>query len=232
MLWGKARKQSGQFVNMRSPIPHKLPYRADIDGLRAFAVLAVIIYHASPHRLPGGFIGVDVFFVISGFLITSLILESCHSGTFSYWDFYARRIRRILPALLIVLGASLLTGAILLLPHPFQDLARIVASAVISCPISRFGWRRDISDPIRFIVRYCIYGPWVSKSNSIFSGRCWWRCCGADACLGSLPDWPLSPFWAAFFWSKTIHLRPFIFRSHACGNCLPARFWPGGKDRA
>ncbi|MBK8649923.1 MAG: acyltransferase [Gemmatimonadetes bacterium] len=81
-----------------SGTPHG-EYRPDIDGLRAVAVLAVVAYHTKAWVLPGGFVGVDVFFVISGFLISGIILQRLQKGTFSITDFYARRIRRIFPAL-------------------------------------------------------------------------------------------------------------------------------------
>ena len=70
------------------------PYRPDIDGLRAVAVLAVVVYHAWPHALPGGFVGVDVFFVISGYLITRILL----APGFTFAGFYRRRVRRLAPA--------------------------------------------------------------------------------------------------------------------------------------
>ena len=81
-------------------VVHGLPYRTEIDGLRAVAVLAVVLFHA---RLgcPGGFVGVDVFFVISGFLITSLILRDLDSSKFQLVDFWERRVRRIAPALTV-----------------------------------------------------------------------------------------------------------------------------------
>src|SRR5665647_797602 len=81
-------------------------YRADIDGLRAVAVLAVIGFHAFPSLVRGGFVGVDIFFVISGFLISTIIFESLDRNSFSFAEFYSRRIKRIFPALLIVLFAS------------------------------------------------------------------------------------------------------------------------------
>src|SRR5471032_2296848 len=81
---------------------HGLAYRPDIDGLRAVAVLAVLVYHAFPQLLPGGFAGVDIFFVISGFLITGIIDREMRESRFSLTRFYGRRIRRIFPALTVV----------------------------------------------------------------------------------------------------------------------------------
>ena len=81
-----------------------LSYRADIDGIRAIAVLSVVIFHAFPSMIPGGFIGVDIFFVISGYLISLIILKELSAdGRFSVSRFYRRRVDRIFPALLIVL---------------------------------------------------------------------------------------------------------------------------------
>ena len=85
-------------------------YRADIDGLRAVAVALVVGFHAFPLSVPGGYIGVDVFFVISGFLITGLILDLQTAGRFSIKLFYIRRARRILPALGVVMAATLIIG--------------------------------------------------------------------------------------------------------------------------
>lgn len=98
-------------------------YRPDIDGLRAFAVLAVVGFHAFPELIPGGFAGVDVFFVISGFLITSIILKGLASDSFSFSEFYGRRIRRIFPALLLVLATVLAAGYFLLLADEYRQLA-------------------------------------------------------------------------------------------------------------
>jgi peptidoglycan/LPS O-acetylase OafA/YrhL len=103
-------------------------YRPDIDGLRALAVLAVLGYHAFPGVVPGGFVGVDVFFVISGFLITGIILEEQRRGAFSFAGFYWRRIRRIFPALILVLAACLALGWRVLLPDEFAQLGRHVAA--------------------------------------------------------------------------------------------------------
>ncbi|MEA2864100.1 MAG: hypothetical protein QOC84_2056 [Bradyrhizobium sp.] len=104
-------------------------YRADIDGLRALAILLVVGFHAFPDSITGGFVGVDVFFVISGFLISSIIVDALASDRFSYFDFYVRRIRRIFPALLLVLIPSFAFGWYALLPHEFAQLERHLAAA-------------------------------------------------------------------------------------------------------
>ena len=104
-------------------------YRPDIDGLRAVAVLSVVGYHAFPSLVPGGFVGVDIFFVISGFLISSIIFDNLQSGRFSFGEFYARRVLRIFPALLVVLVACLMFGWITLLAGEYQQLGKHVAAA-------------------------------------------------------------------------------------------------------
>ncbi|MBU6224453.1 MAG: acyltransferase [Burkholderiales bacterium] len=106
-------------------------YRPDIDGLRAIAVLSVVIFHAFPEYLGGGFIGVDVFFVISGFLITSLILREQKEERFSLRHFYARRIRRIFPALSLVLGFGLVAGWICLNFMEYKQLTKHTGSSAI-----------------------------------------------------------------------------------------------------
>ncbi|MFM7182294.1 MAG: acyltransferase family protein, partial [Verrucomicrobiales bacterium] len=98
-----------------------MSYRPEIDGLRAIAVLAVVLYHAGL-GCSGGFVGVDVFFVISGYLITSLILKDIERGTYSLAEFWERRSRRIIPALFVVILATLLAGGGILLPADYSDL--------------------------------------------------------------------------------------------------------------
>jgi peptidoglycan/LPS O-acetylase OafA/YrhL len=121
------------------PMPSALPdrYRPDIDGLRAIAVLLVVLFHAFPDAMPGGFIGVDVFFVISGFLITGIIARELDLGRFSLLGFYTRRIRRIFPALLVVLCAVLVLGWLWMLPQAYTRLsADVVASAAFAANIA------------------------------------------------------------------------------------------------
>ncbi|MES2662033.1 MAG: acyltransferase family protein [Pseudomonadota bacterium] len=103
-----------------------LTYRPDIDGLRAIAVVAVILYHLFPESITSGFLGVDVFFVISGFLITTILLNKIKNNTFSLAHFYMRRVLRIFPALILVLITCLLLGWFLLFPYEYQFLGKHV----------------------------------------------------------------------------------------------------------
>ena len=112
-----------------APRPRTPLYRPDIDGLRAIAVLAVIGFHAFPEWIRGGFVGVDVFFVISGYLISTIILGNLATNTFSFRAFYARRIRRIFPALLVVLLAAFAIGWFLLFAVEFKQLGKHIAAS-------------------------------------------------------------------------------------------------------
>jgi peptidoglycan/LPS O-acetylase OafA/YrhL len=106
-------------------------YRPDIDGLRGLAVLAVVLFHADLDSFSGGFVGVDIFFVISGYLITALITEDIRQGRFSLLAFYERRIRRILPALFAVLACSAVAAALLLMPEEFESFGRSLVAATL-----------------------------------------------------------------------------------------------------
>ncbi|MFW2405972.1 MAG: acyltransferase family protein [Gammaproteobacteria bacterium] len=111
--------------------PARLDYRADIDGLRGIAVLSVIVYHIDERWLPGGFTGVDVFFVVSGYLITRLIQFDIDRGSFSLAGFYRRRIKRIAPAMLLVIGVTLVAAQLLLLPSDAVDVAKSAVASVL-----------------------------------------------------------------------------------------------------
>ena len=99
-------------------------YRPDIDGLRAIAVSIVVLFHAFPHLLPGGFVGVDIFFVISGYLISSIILRNIERKQFSVSHFYGARVRRLFPALFVVLVACAAIGWFELLPEEYEELGK------------------------------------------------------------------------------------------------------------
>jgi peptidoglycan/LPS O-acetylase OafA/YrhL len=110
-------------------IPHVRGYRPDIDGLRAIAVLAVLAYHAFPQLVPGGFAGVDVFFVISGYLISGIIYQQMLENRFSIATFYARRILRIFPALILVVFATFIVGWFVLSTAQMEALGANIAGA-------------------------------------------------------------------------------------------------------
>lgn len=128
--FGKARS-----ISMANPA-----FRNDIQGLRAVAVVAVVLNHAFPQFLTGGFVGVDIFFVISGYLIPQIIVRNIDAGKFSLADFYRRRARRILPALFVVVAAVLACGWLILPPSAYHELA--LTSISTSLFVSNFHFSR------------------------------------------------------------------------------------------
>lgn len=122
----------GNIKENKSSIEHKpILYRLDVDGLRSIAVLSVILFHIWPHTLTGGFVGVDIFFVISGFLITSILTKELHSGTFTFKAFYTRRIKRILPVFFIVVFCTSIAAYFLLLPNFYLKFVETAVSASV-----------------------------------------------------------------------------------------------------
>ncbi|MET0321190.1 MAG: acyltransferase family protein [Duganella sp.] len=117
--------------NSAAPSDQHLKYRADIDGLRAIAVLAVVGFHAFPQYIRGGFIGVDIFFIISGFLISTIIFKNLDAGNFSIAEFYRRRVKRIFPALLLVLISCMAFGWFFLLADEYRQLGKHTAGGAI-----------------------------------------------------------------------------------------------------
>jgi peptidoglycan/LPS O-acetylase OafA/YrhL len=108
-----------------------MKYRSDIDGLRAVAVVPVVLFHARVPMFGGGYVGVDVFFVISGYLITSLILSEMSTGSFSFADFYERRIRRIFPALFVVMGFCAAFGWFVMAPDDYKRLGQSIVATTL-----------------------------------------------------------------------------------------------------
>jgi peptidoglycan/LPS O-acetylase OafA/YrhL len=108
-----------------------IKYRPDIDGLRALSIVLVLMFHLKVGFTKGGFVGVDVFFVISGFLITGIILKDAEAGRFSFRHFYERRVRRIFPALFAMFAASSIAALVVLYPPELKDYGRSLASAVL-----------------------------------------------------------------------------------------------------
>jgi peptidoglycan/LPS O-acetylase OafA/YrhL len=105
-----------------------LKYHPDIDGLSALAVLRVVIFYPFPKALPGGFCGVDIFFVISGYLISGILYKKLSDGRFSFREFYARRIRRLSPSLIMVMLLCLAYGYLILFRYEYYQLGKHVAA--------------------------------------------------------------------------------------------------------
>ena len=126
-----------------------LSYRPDIDTLRAVAVLSVVVFHIEKNWLPGGFLGVDIFFVISGFLITMIIHREMSSGVFSFKKFYIRRIKRILPAFFTVLTVTLVCGFLLFTKDDFFLLWRTALSTLGFISNIFFAKGQGYFDPIQ-----------------------------------------------------------------------------------
>lgn len=130
---------------MHTPFPNlPMSYRRDIDGLRAVAVLFVVAYHGFPSVVPGGFIGVDVFFVLSGYLISQVLFNSIENNTFSFTAFYKRRVNRLFPALILVLVSALVIGLNYFTPDEFARLGKHTFSGAIFfsnlVSLSEFGY--------------------------------------------------------------------------------------------
>jgi len=121
----------------------KPQHRVDIDGLRSAAIVPVVAFHASAKLAPGGFVGVDIFFVISGFLITSMIYTEVSDGRFTLWKFYERRIRRIVPALIALILLCAPIGWYVLFPPDFHEFSRSAAAAMLSAANIFFWWTTD-----------------------------------------------------------------------------------------
>ena len=154
-------------------------FRAEIAGLRAIAVASVLLFHLKIGGFEGGFVGVDVFFVISGYLITRNILSDVRAGRFSIGDFYVRRTRRIYPALIFTVVATYLCGALWCAPDMFHDLAKESTHALLSISNIQY-WREFRSNillPTPTSSRCCIAGHCRLRNNSIYFGRfsLFWR---------------------------------------------------------
>ena len=119
-----------------------MKYRPEIDGLRALAVVPVILFHAGFELFSGGFVGVDVFFVISGYLITTILIEDLENKRFSLVNFYERRARRILPALTFILLVTTIISYLILYPTDFKEYSKSLLSVVLFIS-NIFFWRES-----------------------------------------------------------------------------------------
>jgi peptidoglycan/LPS O-acetylase OafA/YrhL len=160
-------------VTVHTPRAEGTAYRADLDGLRGVAVLSVVAFHAAPHSFPGGFVGVDAFFVVSGFLISRILLASLEERRFSIGDFYVRRVRRIFPALLVVLVLCLAFGWTALIAPPYDALGEHTAagagfaSNLLLWSESGYFDRRAITKPLLHLwslgveEQFYLVWPWI-----------------------------------------------------------------------
>lgn len=200
-----------------------MKYRRDIDGLRSVAVLSVITYHYFPPVLRGGFIGVDIFFVISGYLISGIIFSEIGNDKFSIFRFYRRRINRIFPALACVLVAVLLLGWITLFPDEYKSLGRnTIASTIFLENIylwmqSGYFDLESVKKPLLHIWSlgveeqfYIIYPPMLVLAHKlrILNGKFLISCCIISFCAGiyTLYRSPSADFYLPFtrYWELAV----------------------------
>ena len=168
-------------------------WRKDITGLRAVAVLPVLLYHAFPTLLPGGFFGVDIFFVISGYLISGIIFRVMLNDSFSYKDFYIKRIKRILPNLCTLLIAVAAVGWFLLAKPELSALGKHIYSSAFFYQNFRLLGEGDYFAVASHESRFCTCGVWQLKNSSTSSSQSYACCCGGFSSTRPLPSDCLSP---------------------------------------
>lgn len=190
-------------------------FRADINGLRAIAVLAVVAYHFSPRLAPGGFLGVDVFFVISGYLMTAIIVGRMQGGRFRLWRFYGDRARRIVPALAAMCAVVTLAGAFVLDPWTYQRLAADIPAALLFVSnlifASRSGYFAPAADSEWLLHTWSLAVEWqfyltyplllMLLGRTVTTGRRlgWWLAGGlAVSFAGGWLMGPVAPAWAFY----------------------------------
>lgn len=145
-----------------------MEYRREIDGLRAVAVLPVILFHAGFSWFAGGYVGVDIFFVISGYLITTIIINDIENGRFSIAKFYERRARRILPALFFVLICCIPFAWMWMVPSQFKDFSQALVAITFFSSNILFGGKRIILHQRQKKIHCYIPGAWALRSNFIY----------------------------------------------------------------
>lgn len=190
-------------------------YRPDIDGLRAIAVLGVVGFHAFPNQLSGGFIGVDIFFVISGYLITSIILKNLLNDSFSFLNFYAQRIRRIFPALFTIFLFCYILGWLTLFPDEFSQLGKHIAGGAgfvsnwvllgesgyfdgtAESKVLLHLWSLGIEEQFYLVFPLIFWGAWKRKLN-IYGLICVILIASFSLNLFLLPKLPIETFYSPF----------------------------------
>lgn len=160
-------------------------YRKEIDGLRALAVLPVMLFHAGFQPFNGGFVGVDIFFVISGYLITSIILAEKQAGTFTLVGFYERRARRILPALFVVMFVCSVMSWLWLLPSDMKKFSQSLVAVPAFASNILFYLTSNYFEPAAELTPCCIPGVCPLKNNITCSIRSFCSSLGGSARDGS-----------------------------------------------
>jgi len=205
-----------------------IPYRSDIDGLRAIAILTVVAFHAFPEVFPGGFIGVDVFFVISGFLITSILQQEMDAGRWSLASFYARRVLRIFPALVLVLLACLIAGWHTLLAQEYMQLGKHLGLGAAFLSNLGLWWEAGYFDKVSeakpllhlwsLAIEEQFYIVWPLLLWLILRSR--------RSAARSVATLAAVSLLLSIWWCGAIALRPSIRRRAGPGSCLREHGWP------
>ena len=188
-------------------------HRPDIDGLRALAIAPVVLHHAAPSALPGGFVGVDIFFVISGFLITGIIAGELAEGRFGLWRFWERRLRRIVPALAAMLAASTLAAWAILTPEDFRQFAKALVAAAVFASNLQFArgsdyfdspegtqallhtWTLGVEEQFYIVFPLLLLALWRWRPGSLLPGVAVLGLASFALALWLAPRWPTGAFY-------------------------------------
>ncbi|GGL80629.1 acyltransferase family protein [Wenxinia marina] len=216
-----------------------MKYRPEIDGIRAIAVVSVIFYHAGA-PIPGGFVGVDIFFVLSGYLITSLLLRDLERGTFSIADFYERRARRILPALFVVIAACLPLSLWIMSPDQIARFGRSVVGAALFMS-NVFFWREggyfDVSAELKPLLHtwtlaveeqyYLLFPPALWWAWKFCRRVAFWLILGTALASFGLALWTSGEFATASFFLTPTRVWELLAGSLCAFSALPRIRWLG-----
>ncbi len=204
-------------------------YRPEIDGLRALSVLGVVFFHLGL-SVPGGFVGVDVFFVISGYLITGILLRNLREGRFSLVDFWARRVRRIAPAAVAMVLGTLALGGYLLTPAAFESLGRTLVAHVLfasNCYFSRDqGYFAESADalPLLHTWSLAVEEQFYVIFPLVLLGVWKWRPRWVIPVMAGLAIWSLGWSYLKVQWNLK---EAFFCCRRVGGSCWRERFWRG-----
>lgn len=196
---------------MRAPVAAR--YRPEIDGLRALAIAPVVVHHAHPAWLPGGYAGVDLFFVISGYLITGIIASELAEGRFGLWRFWERRLRRIVPALAVMLMVSSIAAWAILTPLDFRQFAKALVAAALFASNLQFArgtdyfysaegdrpllhtWTLGVEEQFYILFPLLLLGLWRWRPQMVLPAIAALGLASFALALWLAPRWPLGAFY-------------------------------------